>query len=111
MVDQVNIVVLDGYTLTPGDLDWSSLSRLGHSAIYDRTAPRDVLPRAKDADVVFTNKTIHDREVICALPRLKYIGVLATGYNVVDVAYAVSNLEVSLAGKKQNVITPHAESA
>jgi glycerate dehydrogenase len=85
----VNIVVLDGYTLNPGDLDWSGFRRLGHCIFYNRTEPEDVVPRAKNADGVLTNKTRLDREVISELPRLKYIGVLATGYDVVDVEYAL----------------------
>ncbi len=83
-----NIVVLDGYTLNPGDLDWSGFRRLGHCVFYDRTEPEDVVSRANNADGVLTNKTRLDREMISQLPRLKYIGVLATGYDVVDVEYA-----------------------
>lgn len=80
----MQIVVLDGYTLNPGDLSWDDLEALGTCEIYDRTPPQDVVPRAKDAEIVLTNKTVLAREVIRQLPKLKYIGVLATGYNVVD---------------------------
>src|SRR5687767_10364592 len=84
----MNIVVLDGYTLNPGDLDWSSLEQLGSCVIHDRT-PRDlIVERAQDAEIVLTNKTFLARETILALPKLRYIGVLATGYNVVDTAAA-----------------------
>ncbi|OIO36632.1 MAG: glycerate dehydrogenase [Candidatus Omnitrophica bacterium CG1_02_46_14] len=78
------IVVLDGFTLNPGDLSWDGLKALGKCEIYDRTAPEMTIERAKDAELILTNKTVLDREVIASLPKLKYIGVLATGYNVVD---------------------------
>ncbi len=84
----MNIVVLDGYTLNPGDLQWSGLEALGCCTVYDRTAPHEVLQRAAGAEIVLTNKTVLDRSVIENLPELKYIGVLATGYNVVDVTAA-----------------------
>ena len=84
----MNIVVLDGYTLNPGDLSWNGLKQLGPSAIYDRTPPELVLERAREAEIILTNKTVLTREAILALPKLKYIGVLATGYNVVDIAAA-----------------------
>jgi glycerate dehydrogenase len=84
----VKIVVLDGYTLNPGDLSWAALQRLGECEIHDRSAPVEVVPRAADAHIVLTNKTVLTREQIFALPQLKYIGVLATGYNIVDVAAA-----------------------
>jgi glycerate dehydrogenase len=84
----MNIVVLDGYTLNPGDLSWDELKSLGHCEIYDRTAPLEVLPRSKDAGIILTNKTVLGREQIQSLPQLKYIGVLATGTNVVDLVAA-----------------------
>ena len=84
----MQIVVLDGYTLNPGDLSWDALQQLGPCAIHDRTPPELVVECARDAEVVLTNKTLLPREVILALPKLKYIGVLATGYNVVDVVAA-----------------------
>lgn len=84
----MKIVVLDGYTLNPGDLNWDTLKQLGDCAIYDRTPPSEIVERAGNAEVVLTNKTLLTRDTITALPKLKYIGVLATGYNVVDTAAA-----------------------
>ncbi len=84
----MKIVVLDGYTLNPGDLSWDALQQLGPCALHDRTPPEQVVARARDAEIVLTNKTLLPRDTIAALPKLKYIGVLATGYNVVDVAAA-----------------------
>src|SRR5260221_684593 len=80
----MNIVVPDAYTLNPGDLDWSELQSLGPCAIYDRTGSADLPVRLADAEILLTNKTILPRELILSLPRLKYIGVMATGTNVVD---------------------------
>ena len=82
------IVVLDGYTLNPGDLDWEEAEALGPCTIHERSAPGEVLERARRADILLTNKAVLSRETIFALPRLKYIGVMATGYNVVDVEAA-----------------------
>lgn len=82
------IVVLDGHTLNPGDLSWQALESLGNCRIHDRTSPGQVVERAADAGIVLTNKTVLNRDQIHALPHLRYIGVLATGYNVVDVAAA-----------------------
>ena len=84
----MNIVVLDGYVLNPGDISWSPLEQLGDLKVYDRTMPEDVLERARDAQVILTNKTILTAKTIEQLPHLEYIGVLATGYNVVDLAAA-----------------------
>ena len=84
----MNIVVLDGYTLNPGDLSWDALQQLGSCIIHDRTPPEQVVERARNAEVVLTNKALLPRDAIAALPKLKYIGVLATGYNVVDIAAA-----------------------
>jgi len=84
----MKIVVLDGYTLNPGDLSRDELKSLGECEIYDRTPTNEVVKRAAEAEIVLTNKAIVSREHIQALPRLKYIGVLATGYNIVDVAAA-----------------------
>lgn len=86
----MNIVVLDGFTLNPGDLSWDALQALGDCVIHDRTPPELVVDRARDAEVVLTNKALLPREAILTLPKLRYIGVLATGYNVVDVAAARS---------------------
>ena len=84
----MKIVVLDGHTLNPGDLSWDELESLGECSIHDRTSPADVVQRAANAEIVLTNKTPLTRESIEALPNLKYIGVLATGYNIVDVKAA-----------------------
>ncbi len=84
----MNIVVLDGYAANPGDLSWAPLEALGDCTIYDRTGRKDVIERAKDADIALTNKSILFRDEIEKLERLKYIGVIATGYNVVDAAAA-----------------------
>lgn len=84
----MKIVVLDGYGMNPGDLSWDEFKALGDCTIYDRTSTADVVARAKDADVILTNKTVISAEAIAALPELKYIGVMATGYNVVDIAAA-----------------------
>lgn len=81
----MKLVVLDAYTLNPGDLSWDGINRFGNLKTYERTAPAEVLERCKGADIVFTNKTPLREEVLSQLPGLKYIGVLATGYNVVDV--------------------------
>lgn len=80
----MEIVVLDGYTLNPGDLSWDALAALGNLTVYDRTLPEQVVERAAKAEVVLTNKTVLDAKKLSELPLLKYIGVLATGYNVVD---------------------------
>jgi len=84
----MNIVVLDGYALNPGDLSWSSLEALGPCTIHDRTPAADVAARAVSAEIVLTNKAAITREVMEQLPRLRYIGVLATGYDIVDAAAA-----------------------
>lgn len=87
MSDKVKIVVLDGYTLNPGDISWSQIEELGEVIIYDRTKPAEVQERLKGAQIALTNKVIIGNDVIAKLPELKYIGVLATGYNVVDTFY------------------------
>lgn len=85
----MKLVVLDGRGLNPGDISWAPIEALADNIeIYDRTAPDELLGRAADADILLTNKTLLPAEVIDALPRLRYIGVLATGYNVVDLAAA-----------------------
>ena len=80
----MKIVVLDGYTLNPGDLSWSSLEALGETTIHERSADDEVVERAKGADVILVNKVPITREIMDNLPDLKYVGVLATGYNIVD---------------------------
>lgn len=87
----MKIVVVDGYTLNPGDLSWEPLKELGEVTIYDRTAPDETVIRCIDAEMVLTNKVIFNAETIKALPKLKYIGVLATGYNVVDTKAATEH--------------------
>ncbi len=81
----MKIVVLDGYTLNPGDLSWSGFQDLGEVTIYDRTSSEELLERCKGAEALITNKTVLSAEIMDKLPDLKYIGVLATGYNVVDI--------------------------
>jgi glycerate dehydrogenase len=82
------IVVLDGHTLNPGDITWDNLAALGELTVYDRTPPEEVTERIGNAEIAFTNKSLIPAEAIKALPSLQYIGVLATGYNVVDIAAA-----------------------
>lgn len=84
----MKIVVLDGYCLNPGDLSWEAMGSLGDLQVYDRTSPSELLERAEGAEVLITNKTLISDKDMDALPDLKYIGVLATGYNVVDVEAA-----------------------
>lgn len=84
----MKIVVLDGYVLNPGDLKWDGIKQLGDCTIYDRTPPELTIERAKGAAAVFTNKVVLTRDTIEQLPDLKFIGVLATGYNVVDIEAA-----------------------
>lgn len=89
----MKIVVLDGYSLNPGDMSWDALEALGDVEIYPRTAPEDIVERCLDADMVLTNKVPFCKHTLVLLPRLKYIGVLATGYNVVDVE-AAADLDI-----------------
>ncbi|MCH5242499.1 MAG: D-2-hydroxyacid dehydrogenase [Muribaculaceae bacterium] len=84
----MKITVLDGHALNPGDLSWEDLAQLGQLVVYQRTDPADILTRAQDSEIVITNKTVLDAQTIASLPKLKYIGVLATGYNVIDVEEA-----------------------
>ena len=84
----MKIVILDGYTANPGDMSLDRLEELGELEIYERTKPEEVLRRAEGAEVVLTNKVVIDAKVMAALPSLRYIGVLATGYNVVDIEEA-----------------------
>ena len=81
----MKIVVLDGYGLNPGDLSWSGWEALGELKVYDRTSPSELLERSEGAEVLITNKTLITANDMALLPELKYIGVLATGYNVVDI--------------------------
>lgn len=84
----MKIVVLDGCTLNPGDLSWKDLEAFGECTVYDRTAPQDIVRRAGEAGIILTNKTVLSADIIGSLAKLRYIGVLATGYNVVDIEAA-----------------------
>ena len=81
----MKIVILDGYTENPGDLSWEGLEKLGELTVYEHTQPQDILSRIADAEVILTNKTPISAQTIDAKPNLKYIGLLATGFNVVDI--------------------------
>ena len=89
----MKIVVLDGYGVNPGDLSWETLEALGDVEVYPHTAPEDVIDRCFNAEIILTNKVVINKQILVSLPRLKYIGVLATGYNVVDVDTA-SDLDI-----------------
>lgn len=92
----MKIVVLDGHALNPGDLSWAGFKKFGEITVYDRTSPDEILKRSAGASVLFTNKTPVREHLIDQLPELKFIGVLATGYNIVDVEAAVrKNIVVS----------------
>lgn len=80
----MNICILDGFSVNPGDLNWDAMNKLGTVTVYDRTAPNLILERAADAEIVLTNKVPFNAKTINALPKLRYIGVLATGYNIID---------------------------
>lgn len=84
----MKIVVLDRPLEKPGELDWSALERLGETRIYDRTAPKEVIERIGDAEIVMLNKTEITEEILCACPNIRFISVIATGYNTVDVKAA-----------------------
>ena len=84
----MKIVILDGFTANPGDMSWKELESLGTLTVYRRTSANELVERAADAEIVLTNKVVISRETMAQLPRLQYIGVLATGYNVVDVEAA-----------------------
>ena len=81
----MKIVVLDGYTLNPGDLTWSGLEALGEVTVYDRTIQSEIVSRIGDAEIVYTNKTPITEDILDVCPGIRFIGVLATGYNVVDI--------------------------
>ena len=84
----MKIVVLDGYTLNPGDLSWDALEAIAPCDIYDNTPENLRIDRIGSADIVFSNKVVLDAEIFKACPSIKYIGVLATGYNVIDLKAA-----------------------
>ena len=83
----MKIVVLDGYTLSPGDISWAPFERLGELVVYEYTRPEEIFSRLEGVSVCLTNKTCFPREVLEKLPDLRYIGCLSTGFNVVDVDY------------------------
>src|SRR5688572_25673677 len=84
----MKIVALDGYTLNPGDLSWEGIENVGDLTVYERSSPQEIVDRCRDAEIVLTNKTPLTRDALKALPRLKLVSVLATGYNIVDVQAA-----------------------
>ena len=84
----MNIVILDAYTSNPGDLSWENFESLGNLSVYDYTPADKVIERCKDADIIIDNKVFITREIIEQLPKLKYIGLLSTGFNVIDIAAA-----------------------
>ncbi|SMF40073.1 D-2-hydroxyacid dehydrogenase [Desulfovibrio gilichinskyi] len=84
----MRMVILDGYTINPGDNPWTELEKLGDLVCYDRTLPSKIIERCMDAEIVFTNKTVFTAEIINSLPNLKFISVLATGYNTIDLSAA-----------------------
>src|SRR5690606_28745580 len=88
MSDIKKIVVLDGYNLNPGDISWTALEKYGELTVFDRTTENKIVERAADADVVLTNKVPLSASVLEQLPKVSYIGVLATGYNIIDIEYA-----------------------
>ena len=87
----MKIVILDAHAVNPGDLDWNILSSFGDLIVYPHTLPEETFDRINDAEIVLTNKTIISKEIIESCPNLKYVGVLATGYNVVDLDAATKN--------------------
>ena len=92
----MKIVILDGYTENPGDLSWDGFASLGELTVYDRTQKDEIIPRIGDAEIVITNKTPLDEEVFAMCPSIRYVGVLATGYNVVDIdAASARNIVVT----------------
>ncbi|GAB3911065.1 D-2-hydroxyacid dehydrogenase [Larkinella knui] len=84
----MNLVYADAYTLNPGDLDWTPIQSLAHVTLYDRTAPEQLIDRLKDADMVLVNKVKMNRQTLEQLPKLRYIGVTATGFDIIDVKAA-----------------------
>ncbi len=92
----MKIVTLDGYTENPGDLSWDGFKKLGETVIYDRTKKEEIIERARDAEIIYTNKTKLPEDILKKLPKLKFIGVLATGYDVVDIDTA-RELEIPVA--------------
>jgi len=91
----MEIVILDGYTLNPGDLTWESFEKMGNLTVYDRSKPSQVIERAEKADAIITNKVPLEAETLKQLPKLQYIGVSATGYDIVDIATA-TDLDITV---------------
>lgn len=87
----MKITVLDGYTLNPGDNPWTEIDKLGELTVYPRTPVDQIVERAKDADIILTNKCPLSAETLAQLPKLKFISVLATGYNIIDTAYTAEH--------------------
>ncbi|MBI9035043.1 MAG: D-2-hydroxyacid dehydrogenase [Bacteroidales bacterium] len=90
----MNIVILDAYAMNPGDLSWDAIDKMGELTIYERTSPDQIIERAKEADILLTNKVVLSKEIMAQLPNLKFICVLATGFNVVD----------TVAARRQNIV-------
>jgi glycerate dehydrogenase len=84
----MKIVVLDAFAMNPGDLSWEQLKNIGDTEIYDRSLPEESIKRVADAEIILTNKALVNKDIMEAAPNLKYIGVMATGYNVVDITEA-----------------------
>ena len=84
----MKIIVLDAFAMNPGDLSWEQLKNIGDTEIYDRSLPEESIKRVSDAEIILTNKALVNKDIIEAAPNLKYIGVMATGYNVVDITEA-----------------------
>lgn len=105
----MKIVILDGYTTNPGDIDWTPLLALGDVTIYDRTSEAEIVERAKDAEVVLTNKVPISGDIMEKLPQLKYIGVMATGFNIIDLkAASEHNIVVTnVKGYSTNAVAQH----
>ncbi len=91
MMNKMNITVLDGFTLNPGDNPWTALEALGNLTVYERSSPDEIVSRALDADIILTNKVPLTAETLAQLPQLKFVSVLATGYNHVDTAYCAQH--------------------
>lgn len=87
----MNITVLDGYTLNPGDNPWTAVEKLGNLTVHERTPTGEIVERAMDADIILTNKCPLSAETLAQLPKLKFIAVLATGYNIIDTTYCSEN--------------------
>ena len=108
----MKIVLLDGYTLNPGDLNWEGFERFGDLTVYDRTPVSEVAVRIGEAEIVLTNKTPVTLETIEACPNIRYIGALATGYNIIDTAAAAGRKSVKskkVRSKSMHIIVSPAE--